>query len=90
MQEVVKTEYLPAVTVTVTSARVVYQTSVYTDVQLQSRYTTVAVPVYVTQTRVQQLVRTEYVTSTNVQYTTVVQVRPSVTSDVTSDVIRKL
>ena len=74
MNEITKTEYLPAVTVTATKTQVVYQTSVYTDVQLVSRYTTVAVPVYVTNTRVQQVVRTNYVTSTNVQYTTVVQV----------------
>ncbi|XP_043195519.1 uncharacterized protein LOC122366919 isoform X1 [Amphibalanus amphitrite] len=73
VNEIVKTQYLPAVTVTATKTDVVYQTKVVTDVRLSSRYTTVAVPVYYTNTRVQPLVKTNYVTSNNVQYTTVTQ-----------------
>ena len=75
MNEVVKTEYLPAVTVYSTKTQVVYRTSTYTSVMVQSRYTTVNVPVYVTNTRTVPLVKTNYVTSTNVRYTTVQQVR---------------
>ena len=75
MQEVPKTEYLPAVTVTVTKTQVVYRTSTYIDYRLVSRYTTVAVPVYVTNTVSRDLIQTKYATSTAYQYTTVIQVR---------------